>query len=122
MWSLKIQAQTHILLIQSQTLLFSTIPQATQMHKLSPYSPGAGTLQYTTSVAPSPTMALVNFSMDASTCFFRRQAWEYFILVSQLTSDVCSGDLPSCWLMVQCWCLKYFFSDSATLLHAQGGG
>ena len=34
-------------MIQSQTLLFSTITQATQMHKLSPYSPGAGTLQYT---------------------------------------------------------------------------
>ena len=33
-------------MIQSQTLLFSTIPQATQMHKLTPYSPGAGTLQY----------------------------------------------------------------------------
>src|SRR5882724_2839296 len=42
----KIQAQTHILMIQSQTLLFSTFPQATQMHKLSPYSPGACTLQY----------------------------------------------------------------------------
>ena len=36
-------------MIQSQTLLFSTFPQATQMHKLSPYSPGAGTLQYTMS-------------------------------------------------------------------------
>jgi len=35
-----------MLMIQSQTLLFSTFPQATQMHKLSPYSPGAGTLQY----------------------------------------------------------------------------
>jgi len=34
-------------MIQSQTLLFSTFPQVTQMHKLSPYSPGAGTLQYT---------------------------------------------------------------------------
>src|SRR5882724_9123727 len=34
-------------MIQSQNLLFSTFPQATQMHKLSPYSPGAGTLQYT---------------------------------------------------------------------------
>src|SRR5882724_6956168 len=45
----KIQAQTHILMIQSQTLLFSTFPQATQMHKLSPYSRGAGTLQYTMS-------------------------------------------------------------------------
>src|SRR5882724_8538987 len=44
----EIQAQTYILMIQSQTLLFSTFPQATQMHKLSPYSPGAGTLQYTT--------------------------------------------------------------------------
>jgi len=34
-------------MIQSQTLLFSTFPQAAQKHKLSPYSPGAGTLQYT---------------------------------------------------------------------------
>ena len=33
-------------MIQNQTLLFPTFPQATQMHKLSPYSPGAGTLQY----------------------------------------------------------------------------
>jgi len=31
----EIQAQTHILMIQSQTLLFSTILQATQMHILS---------------------------------------------------------------------------------------
>src|SRR5882724_8515316 len=45
----KIQSQTHILMIQSQTLLFSPILQATQMHILSPYSPGAGTLQYTES-------------------------------------------------------------------------
>src|SRR5882724_95151 len=35
-------------MIQSQTLLFSTFPQAAQKHKLSPYSPGAGTLQYST--------------------------------------------------------------------------
>src|SRR5882724_5970072 len=34
-------------MIQSQTLLFSTILQATQMHILSPYSPGASTLKYT---------------------------------------------------------------------------
>src|SRR5882724_4548453 len=47
----KIQSQTHILMIQSQTLLFSTILQATQMHILSPYSPGACTLQYTTTHA-----------------------------------------------------------------------
>src|SRR5882724_11724729 len=36
-------------MIQNQTLLFSTFPQATQMHKLSPYSPGADTLQCITS-------------------------------------------------------------------------
>jgi len=35
-------------MIQSQILLFSTILQATQMHILSPYSPGASTLQYST--------------------------------------------------------------------------
>ena len=33
-------------MIQSQTLLFSTILQATPKHILSPYSPGASTLQY----------------------------------------------------------------------------
>src|SRR5882724_8412212 len=33
-------------MIQNQTLLFSTILQATQVHILSPYSPGASTLQY----------------------------------------------------------------------------
>ena len=42
-----IQAPTYILVIQSQTLLFSTILQATWIHILGPYPPGAGTLKYT---------------------------------------------------------------------------
>src|SRR5882724_12860860 len=62
MWNPKIQAQTHILMIQSQTLLFSTILQATQMHILSPYSPGASTLKYNVAIHPLWTYPRVPIS------------------------------------------------------------
>jgi len=46
MWKLEVEAKAYILLIQSQTLLFSAIFQAIQIHI---YPPRAGALKYASS-------------------------------------------------------------------------
>jgi len=66
------------------------------------------------SVAPGPTMVLVNFSMAMSTCLLRWHAWEYFIVVQVVSI----GFVQELGLLVQSmilsWCLN--FSTSVTPL------
>src|SRR5882724_3876280 len=57
-------------MIQSQTLVFSTILQATQMHILGPYPPGAGTLQYSMDPPSEPDPMPASPELIVSTYFY----------------------------------------------------
>src|SRR5882724_11335334 len=60
---------------------------------------------------PGPATVLVNFSIDTSTCFLRRQACEYFIFAQFVSGGFWARDMSFGQLMVQS-VLKFFFELS----------